>query len=80
MRALNDNLRKLEGTLVEENQNRAKMGMVFHNVDDTFTQTLIRLEKNMKTVISSVTKSFTEKQKKLEEKIEALIRSERKEI
>lgn len=28
MRTLNDNLRKLEGTLVEENQNRAKMGMV----------------------------------------------------
>lgn len=61
MRTLNDNLRKLEGTLVEENQNRAKMGMVLHDVDDTFTQTLMRLEKSMKTVISSVIKSFTEK-------------------
>lgn len=37
------------------------MGMALHDVDDTFTQTLMRLEKNMKTVISSVAKSFTEK-------------------
>lgn len=59
MRVLNDNLRKLEGTLVEENQNRAKTGMILNHVDDTFTQTLMRLEKNMKTVISSVSKSFT---------------------
>ena len=43
-----------------------------------FGQTVGKLQKNMKIAINGVQKSFAEREKKLEEKIDLLIKAEKK--
>ncbi len=48
--------------------------------DEAFSQTISKLEKNMKIALSNVQRGFSEREKKLSDKIDLLIKTERKEL
>ena len=59
---------------------RGHKGIDRCKIDDSFGSTIAKLEKNMRNALSNVQKGFSDREKKLEEKIDSLIRNEKKEL
>ena len=50
------------------------------HLDENFTLTLQKVEKNMRNILQSINKVFNDRESKLANKIEALIKAEKKEM
>jgi len=54
MKGVNDILKKLEISLIEEGQMRGHKGIDRCKIDDSFGSTIAKLEKNMRNALSNV--------------------------